>query len=169
MKRLKNEKHEQFCQNLIKHDGQDCKKIMEESGFKDSPAYYSHLKNKPDIKARILKLRQEAGDNENILCLQKRLEMLSVIAGDPTNLATVRIRALAELHKQCGDDINQVSMDLSTEASSIIQFVEVELPKQKKDKDTVITGNELDDLDSFLNDLPKVVQHIVKKDTNCPF
>ena len=105
MSELKNEKHEAFCQNLIKYDGGDRAIIMTEAGLKDNSAYFSHLKNLPHVKARVLELRREAGigsDDAPVLTLQQRLEMLTSIASDPSNLASIRIKALAELHRQCG-------------------------------------------------------------------
>ena len=118
---LQNVKHELFAQTLIETNG-DAEKTMEIVGYKYSPSFFSQLKHNPKIAARIREI-QKLALTDKVLDLTGRLELLSEFARNPALKPSARIRALSELHKQSGDDVSKVSMDLSAETKNVIKFV----------------------------------------------
>ena len=153
---LTNSKHEAFAQAFIEHDG-SCKKVMDASGFKFNTSYFSQLKNKPTIQARIIEL-QKSVISDKVLTLQKRLEILTEFALDATLTKNVRIKALQELHRQSGDDVTKVDMELNANTENVIRFIEVALPKTNTNaEDVEIPDDALESLDKFLgrDDEPK--------------
>lgn len=144
---LPNVKWEKFCQAVVKYNG-DVKKSLEEAGYKYSRSYFSQLKARPEIQKRIQEIVQNTC-NGNIALLTERLEILSDIARNKSLSKNIRIKALAEIHRQCGDNVTKLDIN----NNSVIKYVEVELPKkivQLDDEDIEIQGNELDGLDDFL-------------------
>ena len=149
MASLKNPKYEKFALSFIEQDGNP-KKTMEASGYKWNPSYFSQLKNRPKIQERITEL-QKASISKKVLSLTERLEILSDFARDPQLPKRDRINALKELHRQSGDDVQKVNMDVTAETQNVIKFVEIHMPTVNKDnKDVEFTGDELDSLDEFL-------------------
>jgi len=126
---LKNIKYERFAQAVIKHGGKNSKLIMEDAGYKHSQSFCSQLRNKPEIKARILELQKVANKDDSILNLTKRLQKLKEIAMNPNVLPSVQVKALHEYHRQCGDDVNKVDMDVN--ANKVVTVVEIALPKKE--------------------------------------
>lgn len=146
---LKNPKHENFSQAFIEHNGSP-KKTMDASGFKWNSSYFSQLKNKPTIQARITEL-QKSVISDKVLCLTKRMELLTEFALDASLSQNTRIKALQELHKQSGDDIQRVDMDVNAKTESVIRFIDIALPKVTKSTESVeIPDDALESLDKFL-------------------
>lgn len=126
---LSNPKHEKFAELYIKYsDDRKWKEILEESGYNANKCYYSHLKNKPKVRARILELQHLAAGKE-VMNLHERLKMLSDIARNKDENSKTRITALSEIHKQSGDDV--IKMNVDVEGESIIRYVDVALPKHR--------------------------------------
>jgi len=149
MTALKNNKHENFALAFIEYGGSP-KKTMDASGFKWNASYFSQLKNKPTIQARITEL-QKTVISDKILNLSKRLELLSEFALDAQLPKNTRIKALSELHKQSGDDVQKVDMDLTAQTQNVIRFIDIALPKVKdSEEDVTIPDDALDSLDEFL-------------------
>ena len=126
---LSNPKQEKFAGLYIKYsDDRKWKEILEESGYSANKCYYSSLKNKPKVRARILELQHLAAGKE-VLNLHERLKMLSNIARNDKEPSRTRITALSEIHKQSGDDV--IKMNVDVEGESIIRYVDVALPKHR--------------------------------------
>jgi hypothetical protein len=149
MGQLTNQKHEQFTQLLL--DGtKSWRTIMEEMEYKPNQSQFSSLKNSPKIQTRLAELQKEA-KTEAIMGLAERLEWLTVCIRDSNQTKGFRLACMKELHEQCGDKVNKVDVNQSTE--SVIRYVDVELPKKQgleNRDDTEINGSELEGLEMFL-------------------
>ena len=138
---LNNPKQEKFAQLYIKYsDDGKWKEILTECGYNPNKSYYGMLKVKPKVRARILELQHLAA-GEEVLNLHERLKMLSTIAKNNEEPSRTRITALSEIHKQSGDDV--IKMNVDVEGESIIRYVDVALPKHR----SLIEENNGEDID----------------------
>lgn len=149
---LRNTQHEKFCHALIESNGNP-KKTMAAAGLSWNASYYTQMKKKPKVAARI-KFLQDLKKEEKILSLERRMEVLSTIATDETIAKGIRIKALHELHAQSGE--SKVRIDVNSKSEQIIQHVEIALPKitaedELKDITAAFIDDELKDIDSFLS------------------
>ena len=126
---LSNPKQEKFAQLYIKYsDDSKWRDILKEAGYNRNQSYFALLKNKPKVRARILELQHLAA-GEEVLNLHERLKLLTLIAKDDKEPSRTRITALSEIHKQSGDDV--IKMNVDVEGESIIRYVDVALPKHR--------------------------------------
>jgi len=136
MAMLMTPKNEKFCQAYIKYEcneetsSDDWKKMMEEAGYAKNRQNFLRLMGDPKIRGRILEF-QKAAANKEILNLEERLKMLTVLAKDEKNSPSQRISALNSIHKQSGDDIISVTKESSAKGTNVVRMVDLKLPDKE--------------------------------------
>ena len=147
---LENARHELVVQGILK--GLEKEDNMTKAGLTYSPANYSRVKHLPLVQARLLEL-QKMATNENVMNLQERQELLTTFAQDVSETKNFRLKALAELHKQSGDDYNGVEGD--GKFNNVIRHVEIYLPPKNNE--------------NLEGDVSEVIDVTPNKDLDDPF